>query len=243
VSPWKRFVMSRSRQPLPVWIVYAVVLAVVLSWVPLAIVARARTTVSEARPLHPFLDMDQQPRFGTQAEGPTLESGSPLFPDRRAMRPPVPGTVARGRLDTDSHLHRGLVGGQPAGSFPPGLSVTRELLQRGRERFDISCSPCHGAAGYGDGLVSRRADRLGEGTWTPPSSLHTDLVRSRPVGHLYNTITNGIRNMPAYGRQVAVLDRWAIVAYVKALQRSQNASLADVPGEARGLIQDGGGAR
>jgi mono/diheme cytochrome c family protein len=82
-------------------------------------------------------------------------------------------------------------------------------------------------------MVSKRAEALQEGTWTPPSSLHTDLIRGRPVGQLYNTITNGIRNMPAYSSQISVEDRWAIVAYIRALQRSQGAAVDDVPSELR----------
>jgi mono/diheme cytochrome c family protein len=86
-------------------------------------------------------------------------------------------------------------------------------------------------------MVSKRAEELQEGTWTPPSSLHTDLIRSRPVGQLYNTITNGIRNMPAYGPQISVADRWAIVVYVRALQRSQGATVDDVPAELRASLR------
>jgi mono/diheme cytochrome c family protein len=107
------------------------------------------------------------------------------------------------------------------------------MLLRGQERFNIYCSPCHGLTGAGDGLVSRRADALQEGTWVPPLTFHGDQVRGRPVGHLFNTITHGIRNMPAYGAQIPAEDRWAIVAYVRALQRSQNATVADVPPDLR----------
>ena len=110
-------------------------------------------------------------------------------------------------------------------------------MKRGKERFDVFCAPCHGLAGNGDGLVAKRADRLQEGTWTPPSSLHTDLVRSRPDGQLYNSIANGVRTMPAYGSQIPVPDRWAIVAYVRALQRSSNARVADVPAELRSQLR------
>ena len=113
------------------------------------------------------------------------------------------------------------------------VPVTLQLMERGRDRFDIFCSPCHGLAGGGDGMTAKRAEELQEGTWTPPASFHTELIRGRPVGHLFNTISNGIRNMPAYGPQIPVTDRWAIVAYVRALQRSQWASVDDVPPELR----------
>jgi mono/diheme cytochrome c family protein len=115
------------------------------------------------------------------------------------------------------------------------VPVSMDLLRRGQERFDVVCSSCHGRGGYGDGMVARRAAEMqsaGADTaagWVAPLSYHSDEVRKRPVGHLYNTITNGIRSMPAHGRQVSVMDRWAIVAYLKALQRSQNAKPEDVP--------------
>ena len=120
---------------------------------------------------------------------------------------------------------------------PIPVAVTAQLMRRGQERYDVFCTPCHGYAGNGDGIVAKRAERLQEGTWTPPSSLHTDLVRSRPDGQLFNTISNGVRTMPAYGSQIPVADRWAIVAYVRALQRSQGARVADVPAELRSQLR------
>ena len=118
-------------------------------------------------------------------------------------------------------------------NFPARVPVTMELMQRGRERFGIYCQPCHGAAGYGDGMVNVRAMELvnlgTNGTvWVQPKSVHDDDIREQPVGRIFNSITNGVRTMPPYGPQIPVSDRWAIVAYVKALQRSQNA--ADLEG-------------
>ena len=110
-----------------------------------------------------------------------------------------------------------------------------DLMRRGQERFNIYCAACHGLGGYGDGMVARRAAEMqqsGANTaagWVAPTNYHTDEIRGRPVGNLYNTITNGIRTMPAYDKQIPVPDRWAIVAYVKALQRSQHAKPQDVP--------------
>ena len=124
-----------------------------------------------------------------------------------------------------------MVNGTWAATLP--MPLTAPLLRRGRERFEIYCAPCHGLAGYGDGMVARRADRLMEGTWVPPTSLHDPTVLARPDGHLFHTITAGIRNMPAYGPQIPEADRWAIVSYVRALQRSQHASVNDVPAEQR----------
>ncbi len=132
-------------------------------------------------------------------------------------------------------LTTGRVGESWVDAIPVG--VDGAFVRRGRERYDIYCSPCHGLAGFGDGMVAKRADELLEGTWTPPSSLHTDLIRGRPAGHIFNTISNGIRNMPAYGPQIPVEDRWAIVAYVRALQRSQNATVDDVPPDIRAQLR------
>lgn len=213
---------------LPRWLTYSLAVVVALSWVPLAIIARARVTTSPKPRIHVVPDMDNQPKFKAQAR-------NLLFADLRSMRPDVPGTVARGELDEDDALDRGQRGDQWVTTIP--VPVTDALLARGRQRFDIYCSPCHGLAGYGDGMVAKRAEALQEGTWTPPSSFHTDLVRSRPVGHLFNTITHGIRNMPAYGPQIPVADRWAIVSYVRALQRSQNATIDDVPPQLRAQLR------
>ena len=117
------------------------------------------------------------------------------------------------------------------------IEITSGVLERGRQRYEIFCSPCHGLAGFGDGMVAKRADELQEGTWTPPTSFHSELIRDRADGHLFNTITNGIRNMPGYGSQIPIEDRWAVVAYVRALQLSQNASIDDVPVETRAQLR------
>jgi mono/diheme cytochrome c family protein len=144
----------------------------------------------------------------------------------------VEGTVARDAVIGEPALVDGRAGdGEFIEAIP--VPVSKSMMERGRERYDIHCSPCHGLSGYGDGTVSRRADQLQEGTWTPPTSFHSELIRGRPDGHIYNTIANGIRNMPAYGTQIPVEDRWAIVAYVRALQRSQNATIDDVPSDLR----------
>lgn len=213
---------------MPRWLQYLVVVMVVLSWVPLVVIMRARHSKSTKPRIHIIQDMDNQPKYKAQAR-------NRLFADRRAMRPPIAGTIARGELDADNRLYRGVVGEDFVAEIP--IPITMQLMERGRERYDIYCSPCHGLAGYGDGMVSKRADVLQEGTWTPPASFHTDLVRGRPSGHLFNTITNGIRNMPAYGPQISVDDRWAIVAYVRALHRSQNAPVEDVPPELRAQLR------
>lgn len=198
-----------------------------LALLPPLFTFRARTRTSEVTRMQLIWDMDQQPKFKAQMK-------NPLFADGRAMRPQVPGTVARGETFLDDHLHRGLVNGRFATAN--ALPVTETLLARGRKEFDIYCAPCHGLDGHGQGMISVRAEHLQEGTWVPPLSLHDDVARTREDGHLFNTITNGIRTMPAYGDQIRVEDRWAIVAYVRALQRSQNATLEDVPADRRGEL-------
>ena len=213
---------------LPRWILYSVLILVVLSWVPIVLIMRARVTTSTQPRIHIVPDMDNQPKYKPQ-------SRNPLFADRRAMRPPIAGTVARGTLAANPAVATGRVGEDWIAVSP--LALTPEVMQRGRERFDVFCSPCHGLTGSGEGMVAKRADELQEGTWTPPTSFHTELIRGRPDGQLFNTITNGIRNMPAYGPQIPVEDRWAIVAYLRALQRSQNATVDDVPADIRAQLR------
>jgi len=194
--------------------------ATALALIPFAIIARGRAVTSERPRVHLIGDMDHQPTYRAQ-------EASSFFGDGRAMRPPVPGTVARGRLAPGEHFSAGKADGQWAATFP--MSVTEPFLKRGRDQYDVFCSPCHGLAGYGDGMVGKRAARLQEGTWVPPTSSHVDTIRVKPVGEIFGTISSGLRTMPAYGPQIPEADRWAIVAYVRALQRSQDARVADLP--------------
>ncbi|MFM9145680.1 MAG: c-type cytochrome [Phycisphaerales bacterium] len=187
-----------------------------------------RAVPSPNRPNHIFNDKDFQPKFKTQV-------GNPLFADGRAMRPPVEGTVARGESYVDTHMYEGVSGGQWAATLPAPMKLDAATLARGRQRFDIYCSACHGYAGFGDGAVNQRAMELVtnangpvNGTqWVAAKSLHDETTRNQPVGQLFNTITHGIRNMAGYASQIPVEDRWAIAAYVKALQLSQDAAAAD----------------
>ncbi len=205
-------------------LVYGGILLAALALIPLALIARARVTTSSEPRIQLIRDMGRQPKFKTQ-------SADPMFADGRAMRPEVAGTVARGERHANAAFWTGRDADGWVTAFP--VAVNDALLRRGQERYDIFCAPCHGLAGYGDGPVAKRADALQEGTWTPPSSYHTDLVRQRPLGFIFNTITYGIRNMPAYGPQIPASDRWAIIAYVRALERSQDARIDDVPPELR----------
>ncbi len=215
-----------------------------LALLPPVIIASARSTTSDKPRVHNFFDMDFQPKFKSQ-------TSSRLFADGRAMRPRVSGTVPRGSLQQNASYEFGFAPGKASSGEGDGsetatpqwvkevpMTVSTELMERGRERFDIHCAVCHGKAGYGNGLASLRALELEQGTWVPPTSLHSQHVIDQPVGQLFNSITNGVRKMPAYGHQISVEDRWAIVLYMRALQRSQQASLADVPTDLRATLRE-----
>jgi cbb3-type cytochrome c oxidase subunit III len=161
--------------------------------------------------------MADQPRYKPLAK-------SNFFDDERAARPLPEGTVARGQLHADSHLYTGKSNGKLVETFP--VPVDRGLLLRGQERYDIFCSPCHDRTGAGQGMIVRRGYRA-------PPSYHIDRLRAAPVGHFFDVISHGFGAMPDYAAQVPVQDRWAIVAYIRALQLSQNARLANVPEKER----------
>jgi mono/diheme cytochrome c family protein len=165
--------------------------------------------------------MHDQPKFTPLRE-------STFFGDARSARPLVPGTVARGQLHDDLLLETGKIGGADATIFP--FRVDEMVLARGRERFDIFCAPCHGRTGAGDGMVVRRGYRR-------PASYHDDRLRNVPVGHFIDVMANGFGAMPDYSDQVGARDRWAIAAYIRALQLSEHAALADVPERERGTLR------
>ncbi len=162
-------------------------------------------------------DMHDQPRYEP------LEQGK-FFADQRASRPMVEGTVARGQLQVDEHLYTGKINGAAATIFP--MPVTKEVLLRGQERYTIFCSPCHSRVGDGKGMIVQRGFR-------PPQSFHIPRLREAAPGYFFDVITNGFGAMYSYASRVSVQDRWAIAAYIRALQLSQNASLEDVPAEER----------
>ncbi len=211
---------SGQSSALPAWVRTGGVALGAFALLPLAAIIWARSRDSSTPPIHIVQDMDSQTRHRAQVS-------NPVFADGRAMRPDVAGAVAFDELSPDVARQTGRRGENFVDTIP--LPLTPALLARGRERFGIYCTPCHGGAGYGDGLVALRAAELQEQTWVPPASLHDALVRSRSVGQLFDTVHNGARTMPAYGRQIPIDDIWAIVAYVRALQRSQNATIDDVP--------------
>jgi mono/diheme cytochrome c family protein len=204
---------------------------VIGTWLPLAIAARSRVATSAAPRIALMQDMYLQPKFRPQA-------ATDVFADGRAMRLPVAGTIARGHLDDDDHFFRGFAAdavgapvmkdGKPQffDGYPEQVKVDAALLERGQKRFNIYCAVCHGLSGYGDGQVHRRVTELQEAgvtdiAWTPPANFHSDVIRYQPNGRIFNTINVGIRAMPGYGTQIPPADRWAIVAYIRALQLSQ----------------------
>jgi mono/diheme cytochrome c family protein len=167
-------------------------------------------------------DMHDQPKY------PPLRP-SDFFADGRSARPLSEGTVPRGYLDADVLFYTGKgADGKPSNEFP--VPVTKELLLRGEQRYNIYCAPCHDRTGNGNGMIVRRGYRR-------PPSLHQDRLRTAPPGHFFDVITNGFGAMPDYAAQVRAEDRWAIVAYVRALQLSEHAAIADVPAAERARIQ------
>ncbi len=220
----------------PDWVIFQVpkifwaVAALVgcIATIPPAVIYYARTVPKIEPRIHLIQNMDNQPKYKAQQT-------NELFRDNRAMRPQVPGTVSRDAMVGDSHLWLGTVDGAFATTFPDAITVDRALLERGRERYDIYCLPCHGVTGKGDGRVHKRAMNLLENgvngtTWVQPRNLHEDAVVEQSPGRIFHTISNGLNNMAGYAAQISVPDRWAIVAWVEALQVSRNAPADMVPG-------------
>lgn len=156
-------------------------------------------------------------------------SRSTFFSDGRAARPLEEGTVARGELRIDEHFYQAKERGNLVDTFP--FPVTSMILKRGQERFNIYCAPCHDRVGTGQGMIVRRGYRA-------PASFHIDRLRQAPVGYFFDVMTNGFGVMPDYAQQVHPEDRWAIVAYIRALQLSQHARLTDVPEDQRRQLEN-----
>ena len=230
------------REPgIPKAIPWALTFVVCLAFIPPLGVAWYRASVKRQPRIHPLHDMAFQPKYKAQSE-------NDRFADHRAMRPPVPGTIAQGQLELDAAFFQGKDDtGEYVTDSP--VAATEQRMLRGRQRFNIYCAPCHGFSGGlpegtaggdpkdFDGMVTIRASAramLGDGTWTPPRALHSKYVQDQPDGKLFETITAGVNNqgiqtMPGYSKQISVEDRWAIILYVRALGLSQNAPEADVP--------------
>ena len=166
-------------------------------------------------------DMHDQPKYVPLRP-------SDFFADGRSARPLPEGTVSRGNLREDTLFYTGKgADGKPSNQFP--MPVTRELILRGEQRYNIYCTPCHDRTGNGNGMIVRRGYRR-------PPTYHSDRMREQPNGYFYDVITNGFGAMPDYAAQIQPPDRWAIVSYIRVLQRSQQATLADVPPDQRATL-------
>ena len=165
-------------------------------------------------------DMATQPKYRPLAP-------SDFFRDGRSERPLLENTVSRDALANDEYMIA-----KDSNSFPANMPVNQELLERGRDRFTAFCTPCHGLQGDGNGMVALRGMKH-------PPSYHIDRLREAPNGYFYDVITNGFGQMYSYGAQIPPRDRWAIVAYVRALQLSRNAHAAELPAELRQKLASG----
>jgi mono/diheme cytochrome c family protein len=206
-----------------VWLAFLALLVAVVS------ILGIRGTLTPKPPLEVFPDMDRQPKYKPQAE-------SAFFADGRTERPVPAGVIARGRtvaadpafLPADDHTFRGYRGAlrgtetEWLRGFPVALKIDRALLERGRDRYTLFCAPCHGALGDGNGITKQ----YGMGA-TP--SYHDDRIRQMAEGEIFNTITNGKNTMFGYGDRIVAADRWAIIAYLRALQRARQGRVDDVP--------------
>ena len=177
---------------------------------------------SKKPPVHLIPDMDSQPKYKTQGEG-------RFFSDGSAMRLPVLGAVSRGALPDSGTLSSGRTeDGRWTGINP--LRITAITLERGRERYDIYCAPCHSRLGDGAGILVSRG-------YVPPPTFHSARIRGLADGQIYDAVVNGVRNMPSYGHQIPLRDRWRIVAHLRALQHSQNETIRDAPIDKRDALK------
>lgn len=235
-----------QKKVMPKWITAFIVASTAFALIPFAIAAKARNSYSPDPHIHIFPDMDYQPKYKS-------DQSADMFTDGRANRGEFPGTVARGELGADDLFYRGLDGEPGAQQWTTGFPKTypdgrefvvdMKLLERGRKSYDIYCAVCHGYDGRGNGMVPERVKASG-GLWqarnlveAPDAKGNGGVVVQMPNGQLFNTISNGFNTMLGYASQIPHADRWAIVAYVRALQRAQNASQSDVPPDLQGSIR------
>lgn len=240
---------------MPKWVFALIISTAAIALIPFALAAKARSSRSNQPHIHIFPDMDFQPKYRS-------DQGTDLFADGRANRGQVAGTIARGGFPDDALFYRGVESGEQGDAWTTGFPTTypnspevfaelrgtpfvvdMKLLKRGQQRYNIYCSPCHGYDGRGQGMVPERV-KAGGGVWlarnlveAPDAEGKGGVVIQMANGQLFNTITNGFQTMTGYGGQITAADRWAIVAYVRALQRAQNASAEDIPADQRGSIR------
>lgn len=185
--------------------------SLLLSALIIALLGGCRGWTSDKPPVHPNPNMDTQVKYKPYRQ-------SSFFEDERDMRPALEGVVPRGTLKEDDWLYRGLQNGALAQQFPPQIKINAATLARGQDRFNIYCAPCHSQVGDGNGMVGRRM-------LVKATNLHSEYLYNQPIGHFFDVITNGIRTMPSYkDKLISEEDRWYVVAYIKALQMSQDAN-------------------
>ncbi len=231
-----------AKKVMPKWIFAFIAASAVMAMIPIALILKARASTSTEPHWHIFADMDFQPKAKS-------DSAFDDFPDGRANRGELPGTVptcsAGSQLacDHDRHVksdtafYQGIEGAQWITGLPRQIEVTPDRVARGKQRYEIYCAPCHGFDGHGTGIVPARVQKLG-GAWAARDLTDPKAgVVTMPNGQLFNTISNGFATMMGYASQIPVDDRWSIVLYVRALQRSQNATLDDVPADRRGELR------
>ncbi len=217
-----------ARRTMPKWITALIVASTAFALIPFAIAAKARNSRASEPHIHIFADMDFQPKY-------KADTAMDLFPDGRANRGQITGVIARGSLNADDVFYRGIEGTEWTNGFPKQLEITEQLVKRGQERYNIYCTPCHGYDGRGNGSIPQRV-AAGGGAWAarnlvaPPWEAGGHVIKM-PNGQLFNTISNGYATMMGYAAQIPHADRWAIVLYVRALQRASNAALEEVPAE------------
>jgi mono/diheme cytochrome c family protein len=187
------------------------------------VLAGCAGSASKNTPVVIFTDMDYQGRYEPQGDR-KFNGEQPIFGDNRASRRPVEGTVAVGSLVEDESFSTGVASNMYVGRNP--MKVDADLLALGQRRFNTYCTPCHDRTGQGRGIVGQRA------VWIP-TNLQEARVKDMNDGEIFNVITNGRRSMPPYRFQVSDHDRWAVVAYVRALQRTSTATVSDVPEDKR----------
>jgi len=252
-------ILDPKESKLPRGLIMTALALGVTALIPPVLIAKARHTTSETPRLSLIADMDHQPKFKAQTTNPLFADGRSMRPqvagtiaqgDLRedaalnrgirsesensdsAMTDGFPGDTLLASLESEG-VPPSIADGDTLQTpdwvtdFP--LAVDEKLIRRGKQRYEIFCATCHGIGGDGDGLVTLRALELEQGTWVKPTSLHAEPIRNQPVGQLYNVISNGVRKMPGYASQIPVNDRWAIVSYLKALQKTRTATSEDVP--------------
>ena len=223
------------RKTMPKWIFAMIVSSTAFALIPFAIAAKARNSHSAHPHYHIFADMDFQPKY-------KADTADDLFADGRANRGELPGTVARGLLYDDTEMHQGLTKAENGDQswitgFPKDIKLTESTMKRGQQRFNIYCAPCHGLDGRGQGMVPQRVAANG-GAWLARNLVEPGgVVTTMPNGQMFNTISNGMNTMQGYAAQIPAADRWAIILYVRALERSQHAAEGDIPNDKKGSIR------